>query len=173
MRTLVVALSLVLATTSFSFVQKNTFASSDSIVVKGNIKTPMVITPASLSAYKKVTLGNVVIKNHEGKPKDTLINVQGVLLKDILTKAELDEPNFKKFSEFSIIVKCTDDYTVVYSWNELFNSPTGNATYIITEKDGQPLSQMKDRIAIITTSDYNTGRRFSKSVASIEIKRIQ
>jgi hypothetical protein len=173
MRTLIVVFTLVLAATSIGFAQKKTFATSDSIVVKGNIKTPLVITPASLSAYKKVTLGNVVIKNHEGKPKDTLMNVQGVLLKDLLTKVELDESNFKKFSEFCIVVKCTDDYTVVYSWNELFNSPTGNATYIITDKDGQKLSQMKDKIAIITPSDYNTGRRFTKSVASIEIKRIQ
>lgn len=173
MKTLITALVLVLATTSFSFAQKKTFATSDSVLVKGNIKAPLVITPSSLSAYNKVTLGNVVIKNHEGKPKDTLMNVQGVLLKDLLAKVELDETNFKKFSEFCIVVKCTDEYTVVYSWNELFNSPTGNATYIITEKDGQKLSQMKDKIAMITPSDYNTGRRFSKSVATIEIKRIQ
>ena len=173
MKSLITALILVLATSSIGFAQKKTFATSDSIVVKGNVKAQMVITPSSLSAYNKVTLGNVVIKNHEGKPKDTLMNVQGVLLKDLLAKVELDESNFKKFSEFCFVVKCTDDYTVVYSWNELFNSPTGNATYIITEKDGQKLSQMKDKIAIITQSDYNTGRRFSKSVATIEIKRIQ
>ncbi|MDH7460934.1 molybdopterin-binding protein [Chitinophagaceae bacterium 26-R-25] len=173
MKNLIIGLTLALAASSTSLAQKKTFATSDSIVVKGNIKTPMVITPASLSAYKKVTLGNVVIKNHEGKPKDTWMNVQGVLLKDLLAKAELDESNFKKFSEFCIVVKCTDDYTVVYSWNELFNSPTGDATYIVTDKDGQQLSRMKDKIAIITPSDYNTGRRFTKSVASIEIKRVQ
>ncbi|MDI3320541.1 molybdopterin-binding protein [Pinibacter soli] len=173
MRTLIVVLTLIVATSSIGFAQKKAFATSDSIVVKGNIKAQMVITPASLSAYKKVTLGNVVIKNHEGKPKDTLMNVRGVLLKDLLAKAELDESGFKRFSEFCIVVKCTDDYTVVYSWNELFNSPTGDATYIVTDKDGQQLSQMKDKIAIITPSDYNTGRRFTKSVSSIEIKRIQ
>jgi hypothetical protein len=173
MKALIVVFTLMIGTTSIGFAQKKTFTTSDSIVVKGNIKAPMVITAASLSAYNKVTLGNVVIKNHEGKPKDTLMNVQGVLLKELLAKVELDESNFKKFSEFCIIVKCTDDYTVVYSWNELFNSPTGNATYIITDKDGQKLSQMKDKIAIITPSDYNTGRRFTKSVASIEFKRVQ
>jgi hypothetical protein len=59
----------------------------------------------------------------------------------------------------------------VYSWNELFNTATGNAVYIITEKELEKGSSLKESMLMITVSDFATGRRYIKGLQSIKVYR--
>jgi len=65
----------------------------------------------------------------------------------------------------------SDGYKAVYSWNEIFNSPTGQNIFIVVEKDGVKLKDMAERIMIITPSDFKTGRRYIKALSQIVVNK--
>ena len=64
-------------------------------------------------------------------------------------------------------------YKAVNSWNELFNTETGNNIYVALEKDGQPIEKMGSRILIVTTTDFKTGRRNLKCLDKILVRRVE
>ncbi len=72
---------------------------------------------------------------------------------------------------YYIECQATDGYKVIFSWNEIFNSETGNHTMIITSKNGVNMNQLDDRIALITPTDQATGRRYVKWLNRIIIHR--
>ncbi|MBX7156570.1 MAG: molybdopterin-binding protein, partial [Bacteriodetes bacterium] len=78
----------------------------------------------------------------------------------------------KELSKYAIVLVATDGYTVVYSWNELFNSPTGNTVYLLTQVNGKPLHSCLDRLYSLCVSDVNSGRRFVKGLSAIKIKQL-
>ncbi len=45
--------------------------------------------------------------------------------------------------------------------------------YLVTEKAGKKISDMKDRILLVTTSDFKTGRRHIKALSRIIIGRVE
>ena len=68
------------------------------------------------------------------KPKRTVKYIKGVMLKDILDKAVIDV-SLKLLSEIYITCIASDNYKVVFSWNEIYNSPIGEKIMILTEAD--------------------------------------
>ena len=49
---------------------------------------------------------------------------------------------------------------------------TGDNLYLITSKDGKELNVMGDRILLISTTDFKTGRRNVKGLAKIIVERV-
>jgi hypothetical protein len=49
--------------------------------------------------------------------------VKGVLLKDILEKSEIDAETLKCLVNIILFAIASDNYKVVFSWNEIFNRP--------------------------------------------------
>ena len=94
--------------------------------MNGKIKAPQTIRIEDLKKYKVSHLGDVSITNHKGEIHGTAKNLSGVLLKEILESIPLDTDNPKQFSEYYFVCRGSDGYKVVYSWNELFNTSTGN-----------------------------------------------
>ena len=105
--------------------------------------------------------------------KDLDLTEKGVLLKDILAKVEIDMPNPKLLSEFYITCIASDNYKVVFSWNEIFNIAIGKHALIITELDGKKALDMDDSIVLLCNADYATGRRYVKGLQKIIIERVQ
>ena len=99
--------------------------------------------------------------------------VRAVLLKDILDKVEIDAESPKVFSEYYLTCIASDNYKVVFSWNELFNSPAGKSVYIITSQDDKPASGLDDRIALVSPKDQMTGRRYVKGLQRIVVERVK
>jgi hypothetical protein len=94
-----------------------------------------------------------------------------VLLKDILAKAEIDAESPKVLSKYYVECVASDNYKIVFSWNEIFNSDLGNNILVITQKDGENLESYEDRIAIISASDRATGRRHLKGLQKVLVRR--
>ncbi len=155
-----------------SFAQK-TIEKTDEIRITGKVKAEKVIKVADLSAYKNVKIKDVVITNHLGEKKGTARKLKGVLLKDILAGVEIQSESPKTLSEFYFVFTASDGYKVVFSWNEIFNTATGNNIYILTEKDGKTIKELEDRVLLLTTSDFMTGRRYVKGLAKIEVRRAE
>jgi len=143
-----------------------------SFIISGKVKASITISIVELKKLKQHDIGDVAITNHLGEPKSTAKGLKGVLLKDVLELAQIDAENPKVLSEYYFVCKANDNYTVVYSWNELFNTAVGESSYIVLEKEGKSADQMTDSILMISPKDQKTGRRHVKALASIEVKRV-
>jgi hypothetical protein len=146
--------------------------STQSFLITGRIKAPVKISGTDLLAATSVNIGNLVITNHMGEARGTAKSLKGVLLKDILQKIEIDAENPKVLSEYYFVCKASDGYAVVFSWNEIFNTATGDNVYIITEKEGKSWNNLPESLLMISTKDFKTGRRHVKSLATIEVSRV-
>ena len=133
----------------------------------------MTISLADLSSYKTYSIDSIIITNHLGERRSTLKNVKGVLLKDILGKVEIDAEAPKVLSEYYFVCIASDNYKVVFSWNEIFNNPAGKSVYILTGNDGKPASALDNRIALVSPKDEMTGRRYVKGLQKIVIERVK
>ncbi len=144
---------------------------SESIMVSGEVLKPETIDIAKVSGYSTVHVDSLRIYGHDMQPKGLMKNIQGVLLKDILSAIPFNNENPKVLSEYYIECQATDGYHVIFSWNEIFNSETGNHVMIITSKNAVNATQLDDRIALITPTDKATGRRYVKWLNKIIIHR--
>jgi len=144
---------------------------SESFTVSGEVLKAETIDIAKLSGYTQVHLDSLRIYTHDMQPKGLMKNVNGVLLKDILSAIPFNNENPKVLSEYFIQCEATDGYIVLFSWNEIFNSETGKHVMIISGKNGTGAGQLDDRIALISPTDQATGRRYVKWLNRIIIRR--
>jgi hypothetical protein len=144
-----------------------------SVTVTGKVKKPQTFQLADLQKFSMKEIGDVVISNHKGEAKGTAKSMKGILLRDVLESIPLDTDNPKLFSEYYFVCKAADGYKVVYSWNELFNTATGNSTYVVLEKDGKPMAGDGDHVLMVSSQDSRTGRRFVKNLETIYVGRAE
>jgi hypothetical protein len=144
---------------------------SESFTVSGEVVKEETIDIAKLAGFKMLHLDSLRIYSHDMQPKGLMKNINGVLLKDILSAIPFNNENPKVLSQYYIECVATDGYIVLFSWNEIFNSETGNHVMIITDKNGTALSQLDDHIALISPTDQATGRRYVKWLNRIIIHR--
>ena len=170
MRNLFTALFL-LATTALSAQHVST--PTNGIIVQGKTEKEYSFPLTMLDTFATQSLPEFIITNHLGEKKRTLTGLRGVLLTKVLENVKFTTPNPKALSEFYFVLVANDGYKVVYSWNELFNSPIGDKVFIITQKDGKKLKDIEDRIVIASFSDLRTGRRYVEGVEKIIVARIE
>ncbi len=163
--------SFLLLLTCFAAFGQKEIAPTDAITISGALEKEITITLADISTLPSQTIPDVAITNHLGEPRGTAKGLRGVLVRDLLANVSFNSESPKVFSEYFLTFIASDGYTAVYSWNELFNSPTGNSVFVITEKEGKKLPEMNERILIITPSDFKTGRRHIKNLKSIVVGR--
>ncbi|HCW08988.1 MAG TPA: molybdopterin-binding protein [Cytophagales bacterium] len=164
-------LTILFVLIGFYSLAQNTIT-TDHFTVTGLVKKEFTFTLSFLENFESKPFSDVVITNHKGDKKGTIKNLHVISLKDILKDVEPNEDNPKLLSEFYITFIASDDYKVVYSWNEIFNSPTGDSIFIITSKDGKKMNEMRESILMITPTDYNTGRRYIKGLSKIVFSRL-
>ena len=167
-------LLFVFVLTGFSLsAQKENIPATENFTIEGKVKKGLTISLADLSSYKSYSIDSIVITNHLGERRSTLKKVKGVLLKDILDKVEIDSETPKVLSEYYFDCMASDNYKVVFSWNEIFNNDTGRSVYIITSVDGKPASTLDSRIALVAPKDQMTGRRYVKGLQKIVVERVK
>ena len=144
---------------------------TDNFHIGGKVKQGMTVSIKDLSAYQSYSFDSIVITSHLGQRKETLKAVKGVLLKDILNRVEIDAESPKVLSEYYLVCVASDNYKVVFSWNEIYNTDTGKSVYIITELDGKSASALETRTALISPKDQMTGRRYVMGLQKIIVER--
>jgi len=144
---------------------------STRLTIGGDVKQEYILTLSDIEGLSLRSLPDVELINHKGESKGVLHQLRGVPIKEILQMMEPDEPNPKRFSEFYLVFEATDGYRVVFSWNELFNSPVGDNVWIITEKDGATLRNLDETILLLSPSDHQTGRRHIRHLSRITVRR--
>ena len=140
--------------------------------IEGKLKNPFVFSFKEATGYAAVSIDSLVIYNHLHERKRAINHIKGILLKDILTKAAIDEGSPKLLSEYYITCIAIDGYKVVFSWNEIFNTEIGNHILIAIEAGGLKAEAMPDRMLLFSAMDINTGRRFVKGLNKIVVERV-
>lgn len=159
--------------TNFSVNAQRTIPPTDSLWVTGKIKNPTVFTLANLNTFLKTAIKDQIIYNHNGEVKDTLTGMSGIPLKTLLASIlyVYDKPKF--LNEFYFVFIASDGYRVVFSWNEIYNTETGNNFFIVTEMEGKKLNDLGQRILFISTGDLKTGRRYIKGLEKIDVRQLE
>lgn len=155
----------------FGFSQK-TIESTNQFTISGLVDKPLTITYDDLEKERIITIGDFKVTNHLGEFKREYKNVKGVLLLDLLRKINITSTSPKLLSEYYLIFKATDGYSAVVSWNELFNTEIGASFFLVVEADNKSQKDSSEKILLISTKDFKTGRRHIKGLQSIEIRRI-
>ena len=166
-------LTLFFIFVSADLIAQEKIQTTDQFTVKGLVKQELVISLSSLATYKLHSVDSVAITNHLMQRKYAMKNLKGVLLKDILDKAQIQSATPKELSEFYVVCIAADNYKVVFSWNEIYNTGAGEWIMILTEHDGKATSVTDDRIALLSVKDLATGRRFVKWLKEIRVERVQ
>ncbi len=144
---------------------------TEQFTIEGLVEREAVITFDSLMAYPSEYIDSVVITNHLGERKSVLHDLKVVPLLHFLKNIQIKVESPKQLSEFYFVFEAGDGYKVVFSWNELFNSTKGQEFYAIVGQDETNLGDLPDRIAVITPTDFMTGRRYVKSLSKIRVMR--
>ncbi len=166
--TLILALIFI---SIIGFSQKTVEATSQ-FTVMGLVEQPKVISYSDLEKQKIVEIGDFKVTNHLGEFRKEYRNVKGVSLLDLLKDINITATSPKLLSEYYLIFKASDGYSAVVSWNELFNTEIGNSFFLVVEADNKSQKDSSEKILLISTKDFKTGRRHIKGLQSIEIKRI-
>lgn len=172
MKTRILILTIAILT-NFSVNAQRTILPTDSLQVTGKIKNPTVFTLADLDTFPVTAIKDQIIYNHNGEVKDTLTGMSGIPLKTLLASIVYiyDKPKF--LNEFYFVFIASDGYRVVFSWNEIYNTETGNSFFIVTEMDGQKINYLGQRILFISTADLKTGRRYIKGLEKIDVRQLE
>jgi hypothetical protein len=155
-----------------SLLAQETAKPTRQFTISGQIKKGSVITMDSLNSYPLKEIGEIKVTNHLGDFKHKDDKLKGVLLKDILIHSELVANSPKLFSRFYFACIGSDGYTIVYSWNELFNTEVGDNVYILLEKNGVKAAQMPESLQMASTLDFKTGRRFLHNLDKIIVSQV-
>ena len=167
MKTIIISiLLLVVSVTGFS---QNKIETTNEFTVTGLVDKPITISYPDIEKQKIIDIGDFKITNHLGEFKK---EYKGVLLLDLLKDISITAASPKLLSEYYLVFKASDGYSVVVSWNELFNTEIGNTFYIVTEANNQSQKDAPEKILLIATKDFKTGRRHIKGLQNIDVKRI-
>ncbi|MES1221949.1 MAG: molybdopterin-binding protein [Bacteroidota bacterium] len=161
-----------LLSSAFAKAQKNA-APTNEFSITGEVKAPVLFSLKTATSFTSHSSDSVVIYNHLHERKRAIHKIKGILLKDVLEKAGLNEDKPKLFSLFYFTCIACDGYKVVFSWNEIFNTGIGDQLMIITEEDGKKADAIDDHIAIISPLDKATGRRYLQNLQSIKVERVK
>lgn len=142
------------------------------ITVEGAVQNPLVLDVEALRQFPRQQIGDVPMICQSGADLGKLELVHGALLRDILEKAVVVAPEHNDVKKMVIIATASDGYRVVFSWQEVFNSPVGDGVVVFYEKGGKPLDDASGRIAMISTKDLRTGPRHVKWLSGIEVRKI-
>jgi hypothetical protein len=148
------------------FGQISTSSPTSSFTVKGKVKKEKSITLEDLKKYPNQILNNV---NTSCSPKNELRsnNVKVVLLKSVLDSVEYDYQKSRNLNQFYFLFVAEDGYKIVFSFNEIYNTEIGNNLFIVTEKDGNMMEDMNNRILLLSTKDLKGGSRNMKWLSKI------
>ena len=167
-----IIIALVFALIQMISFGQDKISPTDKILITGEVENEITISISDLLKLKPVKIEDVVITNHLGEKKSTASKLSGVPIKDIFKSVQFKEGNPKLLSTFYLVFVASDGYQVVYSWNEIFNTATGDNTFILVQKNEKQINEMEDRLVVVTKTDFKTGRRFIKGLSKIIVHRV-
>jgi DMSO/TMAO reductase YedYZ molybdopterin-dependent catalytic subunit len=145
---------------------------SRTLAVSGMVKNPLVLDVAALRAMPATEFGETPMYCGREEPKYVVESYRGVLLRDILDAAVVDDDLRHSRNYMYVVANATDDYKVVFSLHEIRNTPIGDEILVFYEKNGEPLGTAEGLIALVSVADRNRCNRHIRWLNSIEVRRV-
>lgn len=143
---------------------------TETVAISGMVGKSMTLDVAALSALPQTEIKDVPMRCSPEREKGTPSTYGGVLLRDLLDHAAIDVEEHHSRNRTYVAVSAGDGYSVVFSWHELFNGPTGEGVLVVLRKNQKPLEE-DGRIGLISARDSFTCGRHVKWLNRIEVLR--
>ncbi len=171
-RLLLMAAFFIIQASSFAQTKNDSSFVTESVTVTGKIKHPMELTVESLQKMKVVKGNGVTSICQTGAHKKNIKTFKAVLLRDVLDSASVIMDRKKDRGKFIVVVTASDDYKVVFSYNEIYFGAAGDNIYVAFEENGKAITE-EGKIIVFCASDKVSGPRHVKWVKTIDIKEIE
>jgi hypothetical protein len=100
------------------------------------------------------------------------VSFEGVLLTDVLAKVDL--PTGEKFhstaATYYLLVEARDGYRAVFAWAELDATFMDKAVYVVTKREGKPLSEKDGPFELVAPGEKR-GARWVRQLTALKIKQ--
>lgn len=102
----------------------------------------------------------------------TAVTFQGVLLSDVLSKVAtpVGEAFNKAVASCYVVVEAADGYKAVFSWAEIDPAFTDRKLYLVTKRDGRPISSKDGPFELIVPGEKRNSR-WVRQVAALNIRQ--
>ncbi len=141
--------------------------------VTGRVRQPLVLGMEEIRRMNTEEMEDLPIICGSGTPKGRIAKCRGVLLEEVIRKADVLREEHNDTKKMYIVASSGDGFKVVFSWQEIFNTPIGGGVMILIEKDGQILCTDEQRPDLISAEDYYTGSRYVRGLEKIELVLIK
>jgi hypothetical protein len=139
------------------------------IRIVGRVKRPLVVHAKELRGMASEELKDLPVYCGTGDPKGSIGSCRGVLLENVIAMAEVIKEEHDDTKKMFIVVSAADGYKVVFSWQEIFNTPIGGGVMILIEKNGRSLCEKEGDLELVSAEDYYTGSRYVRMLRRIEV----
>jgi hypothetical protein len=134
------------------------------LVVNGVGGSSATISVADLAKLPQQT---VKVADH-GTPA----TFEGVLLSDVLAKVAV--PAGEKFhstaASYYLLVEAKDGYRATFAWAELDSTFMDKSVYVVTMRDGKPLSEKEGPFRLVAPGDKRAAR-WVRQVTALSIRQ--
>jgi len=102
----------------------------------------------------------------------TSVTFGGVLLTDVLAKVTIPagEAYNKTVSSYYLLAEANDGYKAVFSWAEIDPTFTDRKVYLVTRRDGKPLTEKDGPFELIVPGEKRNSR-WVRQLKALTIKR--
>ena len=146
------------------------------LTVGGNVANPLALGVddlARLPVQAVEDVRQIRVAGAAASGSDQVRRYRGVLLRDVLAAAKPLEKERHDLRQSIVVVTAADGYKAVFSWAELFLSPTGDGAIVIFERDGAPLAPTEGPLALVSLRDTQPGPRHVKWLAKVELLKVR
>lgn len=157
-------LSLLFISSLFS---KDVSYETNELKIEGLVEKKLVLNMDKLQEINALRTGSKTITLTKNET-----TYEGVLLKEIIDQAKIDIKSRKDLNKVYIMAIASDNYKVLFSWNELFNSKIGDNVLIFLKKNGKLLDENEGKLALISIEDTNENPRHIKWLEKIIVNKI-
>ena len=163
-----ISLIILVLFTQYLYAQNPDESITKEFKITGKVKKEKIITLADLKKYPMIEL-NDINTSCSPRKEDKAKSVKVVLLKNILDSVAFQYDKPRMLNQYYFLFVASDGYSMVFSFNEIYNTEIGNNLYIVTEMEGKDLKEMDRRILILTTKDIKSGTRNMKWLSKIVV----
>jgi len=149
--------------------KRNSGGGNGAIRITGRVAQPLLLEMKELRSMNTEEVTDLPVICGSGTPKGRIRSCRGVLLEEVIRKAEVIKEEHNDTKKMLFIVSARDGFKVVFSWQEIFNTPIGGGVMILVERDGESLVEEAGRLELISAEDYYTGSRYVKGLSTIEV----
>lgn len=143
---------------------------TDTVFVQGLVAKPFTIIASKPADLNFVAVPPQNLTNASGETRKKFGASKGILLRDILRKAEADIGH-KERGKYYVVVTAADGMQVIFAYIELMHGPASAGAYLLLT-DGVSGMEGAGRFTVLCTSDIATVPRYVKWVRSIELRKI-